>query len=182
MRRSSTLLCVPVLALVLGVAAACGSGQSSPDIATAGNGAAANPTPSLSHDQMVLNFVKCMREQGIDMPDPQPGPKGLAIPEVSGPDKDDPGFVAAMEKGAVALKACEAHAPSGYYGDGQPTREGLETGLKFAKCMRDRGFDVPDPGAEQDSGRDPRNDSQNQQPDTPQFIAAMGECRQESVR
>lgn len=180
MRRSLTL---PVLALVLGAAAACGGDTSNTGIATAATGAAVSPTPSLSHDDMLLNYVKCMRDHGIDMPDPEPGPKGLTIPEASGPPKGAPGFEANLEKLGVAQQACEGLAPPGWFSDGPQSKEDLENGLKFAKCMRDHGFDYPDPGTGQDNAsRNPRDDPRQQQQSSPQYDAAFLECRLESVK
>ncbi|WP_146607429.1 hypothetical protein [Spongiactinospora gelatinilytica] len=58
-----------------------------------------------THDAMV-KFAACMRENGIDMPDPQPG-KGF--PALAKPAKRPRGD-AAMEK---AVKACQDHLPGG---------------------------------------------------------------------
>ncbi|RBQ19745.1 hypothetical protein DP939_13560 [Spongiactinospora rosea] len=57
-----------------------------------------------THDAM-LKFAACMRENGIDMPDPQPG-KGLQMAKPAMRAGGD----AAMEK---AMKACEDHLPGG---------------------------------------------------------------------
>jgi hypothetical protein len=124
-----------------------------------------------------------MREHGIAMRDPEPGPKGgLAIPDIDGPDKAAPGFQAFMDKVTAAGKVCEPLAPPGYFSDGPPSKEDLENGLKFAKCMREHGFDYPDPGTGQDSAsRNPRDDPR-EQPHTPQYDAAFMECRLASVK
>jgi hypothetical protein len=68
------------------------------------------PKPSVEDQQkmeeQLLAFARCMREQGVDMPDPKFGGEGgrfaLELPE--GVDPGDPDFRAAQE-------ACREHSP-----------------------------------------------------------------------
>lgn len=67
-----------------------------------GNG---DRTFSPEEQQAALDMAKCMREHGIDMPDPQPGQgPGIRIQKGGKIDPDDPKFKAALE-------ACKQYAP-----------------------------------------------------------------------
>jgi hypothetical protein len=60
-----------------------------------GNG---DRTFSPEEQQAALDMAKCMREHGIDMPDPQPGQgPGIRIEKGGKIDPDDPKFKAALE-------------------------------------------------------------------------------------
>jgi hypothetical protein len=61
-------------------------------------------TFSPEEQQRALDMAKCMREHGIDMPDPQPGQGGIRIQKGGKIDPDDPKFKAALE-------ACKQYAP-----------------------------------------------------------------------
>jgi hypothetical protein len=65
-----------------------------------GNG---DRTFSPEQQQRMLDFAKCMREHGINMPDPEPG-GGIKITKGSGLNPDDPKFQAALE-------ACRQYMP-----------------------------------------------------------------------
>ncbi|MCF3180520.1 hypothetical protein IPZ70_11320 [Streptomyces polychromogenes] len=80
-----------------------------------------------------LQVRKCLREHGIDAPDPQPGqdPRGMTL----GTGSEDP---EAVKK---AFEACGMQAP----GTGEMPQEDKDKALKWAKCMRDNGVNIPDP-------------------------------------
>ncbi|KAB2347452.1 hypothetical protein [Actinomadura rudentiformis] len=111
-----------------------GSGKENPSVsgtAPAGKGGG-DRMPSM--DQQ-LKFAKCMREHGVDMPDPKPGEaqRGIAIG----------GKGASAEKIEKALKSCRSVA-----GIPEPkpiSQEQKDRMLKFAQCMRQHGVDMPDP-------------------------------------
>ncbi|WP_158881832.1 hypothetical protein [Amycolatopsis anabasis] len=82
-------------------------------------------------------FAKCMREHGVDMPDPEPGENGGVRMKALGADVDK----AKMDE---AHNACKTLLPNG----GEPRKlEGkeLDEARARAKCMRDHGVDMPDP-------------------------------------
>jgi hypothetical protein len=94
-----------------------------------------------------LAFAACMREHGVDMPDPQfqTGPNGggsLSVTVNGDPNTggDDP-----VKK---ADEACRHLIQGVTLGQGNgpgmdpATQEAL---LKFSACMRDHGIDMPDP-------------------------------------
>jgi hypothetical protein len=74
-----------------------------------------------------------MREHGIDIPDPEPGKQP---PVVDGP---------ADSTEHKALEACEQFLPNGGEVE-EVSPEDLEKLRQYAKCMREHGIDMPDPG------------------------------------
>jgi hypothetical protein len=166
----------PALLLLLAAVSACGS-PTGTQVATAGGAAAgATATPSVDaadREERMRQFAACMREHGVDVPDPEPGSGGVRIGGGgAGPGRirpDDPDFRA-------AFGACRSKLPNG----GEPPKlnpEQIEQFRQFAACMREHGVDVPDPDADgrlrigpgQDGGRLPRED--------PEFETAITACR-----
>ncbi|RJL30143.1 hypothetical protein [Bailinhaonella thermotolerans] len=81
-----------------------------------------------------LRFARCMREHGVDMPDPQPGnERTLVIPKGASQDKTN-----------AAMKACAGKAGGGVKAGGLSEAD-KDRMLRYARCMRDNGFDMPDP-------------------------------------
>jgi hypothetical protein len=138
MRRLTrgVLVALP-LALALALTG-CGSDDGGSDVASAGGGKeepVAAGSPSLSRDEMGVKFAQCMRENGIDMADPEPG-KGVMLkvgPEVGKETMDK------------AMEACREYNPMADGAAGaDPQAE--ENGRKFAICMRENGVEAfPDP-------------------------------------
>ncbi|GGN30072.1 hypothetical protein FHR83_004268 [Actinoplanes campanulatus] len=92
--------------------------------------------PSLDPDARNLKFAECLREQGLDVPDPEPG-KGMMLK--FGPDSD-------QQKVQAAMEACREWAPSGVTGGGAADPKRDELMRKQAQCMRDNGVEAfPDP-------------------------------------
>ncbi|MEV7226216.1 hypothetical protein AB0M79_04200 [Polymorphospora sp. NPDC051019] len=121
-----------LFALALG---ACGADPDRRADAAGGGDAAATS----DHDKQ-LAFARCMRENGVDMPDPEP-PKEGAVAAGRPIDSNSPEFTGALE-------ACRSLLPNG----GQPrplSPEQRQKQLEFAKCMRENGIeDYPDPPAD----------------------------------
>jgi hypothetical protein len=149
-RRWKARLGPAVVALAL-LAAACGGGAENADgVATAGNGSAAkNASDKEKSDpqQAGLDFAKCMREHGVDMPDPLAGEGGRIM---IGPSMGSSGEVSAASGPPVGFeeadKACR-HILEDLIGEGGPPLDPKEQdrALKFAQCMREHGVDMPDP-------------------------------------
>ncbi|WP_405783537.1 hypothetical protein [Streptomyces sp. NBC_00859] len=82
----------------------------------------------------------CLRGKGMDVPDLKPGSnpyaQSLAAPAGVSPDK--------WQK---ALEGCGSGVASGGSGggDGGTAQQNQDQQVKIAKCVRDKGFDMPDP-------------------------------------
>lgn len=135
-----------VALLIAAMVAACSQAGAAgdPGVASLQSPGTTQPSPSASVDpqQAFLDYAKCMREHGIDMPDPQvdsgSGKVTMSIGSGSGPiDKD---------KMTTAQTACQhfiANARLG--GDQKLSPEEQDKILAFARCMREHGVDMPDP-------------------------------------
>ncbi|MFG2622159.1 hypothetical protein ACGFXC_31530 [Streptomyces sp. NPDC048507] len=80
-----------------------------------------------------LKVRKCLRDHGIDAPDPEPGqdPRGMTL-----------GGGADPQKMGEAMKACGMQAP----GSGkEPTQEEKDKELRWIQCMRKNGVELKDP-------------------------------------
>jgi hypothetical protein len=92
-----------------------------------------------SDQQKMLDFAKCMREHGVDMPDPQFDGDGRGQITIGGG-----AGTADKSKLDAAQKACQKLMPNG--GEmKKPTPEELDKMRQEAKCMREHGIDMPDP-------------------------------------
>jgi hypothetical protein len=123
------------------VLAAC-SGGSHRAVATAG-GSSSTASSSSNLDQAFIDYVHCMRDHGVDYPDPvqRPGHAGLSL-QFDG-SSDSPEFAAAndacehflqpvidMKRNAVAASM---------------TQEKLDALLAYSRCMRDHQIPLLDP-------------------------------------
>jgi len=129
---------------------------STPNSSTSAAAAAAGQTD----EDKARAFAKCMREHGIDMPDPQVK-DGKMTMKVSGGDK---------KKLDAAQEACKSLMPN----DGKPktpSAADLDRMRALAKCMREHGVNVPDPTAQ-----DPGIKIQGTPGDKGKVDAAMKAC------
>jgi hypothetical protein len=153
-------IAAPLLALALGLGACSGSAET-PAVATAGGATpGASPTAQAA-DQEGRQFAQCMREHGVDLPDPQPGDKGRV--SLDGLDKD---------KVLGAVDACRDLMPSG--GEkGKLNPDQLEKQRALAVCMRANGVpDFPDPDPNGAAVRDYVLDKHSDK-----VLAALEKCR-----
>jgi hypothetical protein len=126
------------------VLAACGGSGDSNGVAsltdTTGqsttNGSSGNTgTGKKDPEEAALEYTKCMREHGVDMPDPGAG--GELRLEVR------PGN---REKVENAQKACEDLLENARPRLSEEQQAAMQEALlAFAKCMRQHGIDMPDP-------------------------------------
>jgi len=145
MTTITRLLATIAVTLLLGLTAACGNASddgddtSLPDAAGASSEAAADNSGDegdLDPEDAMLKFAQCMREHGVDMPDPKPGGgvmvNGEGIPE---------------EQMESAQSACQKYMDMAMPEDGgqELTEEEKQSFLDMAACMRDRGYNFPDP-------------------------------------
>jgi hypothetical protein len=120
------------------------------DAATGSTEAATGTTAPTDPNEAALQFAKCMREHGVDMPDPVVSDngdgKGGAVAIQIGGDGAQPIDQKAME---AANKDCQHFLADASAGFDPPSGAELEKmkeqALAFSKCMRDHGIDMPDP-------------------------------------
>ena len=170
-----------VVGLAAMTAAACGGGGHGRDgIASAdgsGAGAAArgSTTTSIPADEAMLQFTRCMREHGIDLPDPDENGSVLLAPDDGDIDVHNDEF-------REAERACMEFLPS-RDGVSEEDAAQMEDKLRaLAECMRDHGFDIPDPVIVRPGDQAP-GDIPDDPPDIdfddPEFRAAERECSEE---
>jgi hypothetical protein len=167
------------LALMLAVAGCGGGGNNRDGVASLSGANKPTTTTSagpVSKQKAALEFARCMRQHGIDMPDPQFSGNRITQELRGGPGKkgpDDPKFKAAQQ-------ACNKYLPNG----GQPPKlnpQERQQLVEFARCMREHGIDVPDPGPNSGgivvkrSGANGRNAPEPE--DDPKFKAAQQACQ-----
>jgi hypothetical protein len=159
--RRRMLGAVAVVALM--ILSAC-SGSDGDDVASAGgeenpaNPAATEDAAPLDEDAQALVFAECVRDNGVDMPDPGPGQQGLvdAFRAVAG-DYDR----ATLRQ---ALSACQDLMPQ--YAQEQHADDDWQ--LQLAECLREQGLEVSD---------NPFEDAHSGAIDQNEFAAAMEVCR-----
>lgn len=148
---------LPVAALGL-VLAACGGEAHSEGIASLEEETAEGPTTtalaaSTDPEQAMLDFTQCMRDHGVDMPDPQMGPGGGSFGfSIEGEIGEAPAD-GEMQQMQEASEACN-HLLEGMVQEFEmpDMSEMQDQMLAFSQCMRDQGIDYPDPVFTEDGG------------------------------
>ncbi|WP_043630189.1 hypothetical protein [Nonomuraea candida] len=163
----SALVTAP-LALTLLLTGCGGDGGGGSDVASVSGGTggqtAAGAKPSTNPQEQGLKFAQCMRENGVDVPDPDSS--GRFMMKF---DKNTP-----QEKVQAAQEACKQYAPSGQRKNGGDPKM-AENLRKLAQCMRDNGVEAyPDPegGMMRITG---------EVGDDPDFESAQQKCQKESA-
>lgn len=171
MRRQLRAAGLAALIAAVALAAGCGGSDGS-----AGDAAASVDDRREGFRDAMLEYARCMRDEGIDMPDPSPGEGGgMAFRRGPGTDADTPAFEAADEKCRELLEDVDPPELSD-----EQREEFEQRALAFARCMREQGIDMPDPQLDgdgrvrmrvgPDAGVDPRD---------PAFQEASEACRDE---
>lgn len=158
------------VALTLVVAACGGSGDSNgvaslTDTGTATNGSSGSGGVSpKERREAELKFAQCMREHGVDMPDPVNGRFDLRV---------KPGD---QKKAGEAQRACQKYlqdvAPRM---SAEQQAEMRQAALDYAKCMRDHGIEMADPQFQEGGGMTMRMPP-NTREDDPKFKDAQKAC------
>jgi hypothetical protein len=179
MTRSPLILAAAAAALALG---ACGSSSND------GGGGAKGASGQDKAFEGALKFSQCMREHGIDMPDPQRvGKGGIKLSGGKGLNFNDP-------KTKSAQSACQKYMQIGGGETLDPAKRAKlqEAALNYARCMRGHGVNMPDPklagnggltfqvgpgrgGPKSSDGSGPRS-GVGANPDSPKFKAADKAC------
>ncbi len=163
-RRPGRAAVVAVVAVMLALlAAGCGgtAGAGTDGVATAGGAKDAETDDAKAEkdpQQAGLDFARCMREHGVDMPDPEFGGDGFI--RVGPRDAAASGEATAGEPTRPpagfeeADKACRHFLDDLVQDGGGPIdAEAQDRMLKFAECMREHGVDMPDPEFSGGGGR-----------------------------
>ncbi|MEV4429519.1 hypothetical protein ACN9M0_39220 [Streptomyces sp. R-07] len=128
-RRIIRTAAAPSLAAALALFATACSGS-----APGGNDGSVNEEGKKA-DQ-AFEHRKCLREHGLDVPEPKPGENGVGL-TIGGDGMS-------KEKMEKAFKACASKAGGAGFGK-EPTQADKDKALAYAKCMRENGFNMPDP-------------------------------------
>ncbi len=167
-RLASTATAVLLGALTLALAA-CGQGDDGggSQVASLGNtattasdasaadgaasdGADGETSTTVDPEDAFLAFARCMREHGVDMPDPQVDDNGRGVIQVGGPGGD--GEAQPIDKDTLdaAQQACQPLIDDVVQArqqdlDPEQVQQMQDQALAFSQCMRDHGIDFPDP-------------------------------------
>jgi hypothetical protein len=159
---------IGILALVATVAlGACGGSPA----------AGSTTSTTVDPDQAMLDFAKCMREHGVDMPDPETDGAGRGRVTFSAKAGGE-------ETMDAAQKACQKYMNAAGPGSLDPEdRQKLQDAMvAFAKCMRAKGIDMPDPQTGSGGGIVMRAKPGQRPPeDDAEFTAAEKECREQHL-
>jgi hypothetical protein len=159
-----------LLALPLAVAACGGGGGKSNGVASLGDGEPTATTSPGGGDptQAALAYARCMRQHGVNVPDPKVDANGRIAQQMPpGVGPDDP-------KVKAAQQACKQYAPNG----GEPEKvdpQQQQQMLAFARCMRQHGINIADPKPGEGINAD---GAAGVNPNSPEFKAADQACQQ----
>jgi hypothetical protein len=150
-----------VLVAAVVLAGCGGSSSKGPQVAnvTGSSGSTSSPTaPSSSTDprDTILQFARCMRANGVNMPDPAPGSTSFRF---GGPGQDKAKTSAAMQK-------CQHFMQGGTASPNDPKVK--DRIAKLNDCLRAHGLDVQDT---------PNGPKINGTPSQQQVQAAMTACQ-----
>jgi hypothetical protein len=162
----TTTLAALAVAGLLGACGGSGDGSSSDDVASASDDESAEQAQADDEggtEQELLDWVECMRDEGVDIPDPTRdadgnlvisgngieigGGGGASTSSDNGDSEGDEGPSFTPEELEAAEEACGPPPgldPGDMSEEDQQAME--EAALEFAQCMRDEGIeDFPDP-------------------------------------
>jgi hypothetical protein len=154
------LLALPI-ALCSMALAACGGGGSS-----------SSGSSEADFREAALKHARCMREHGVDMPDPTFSPGGGIKQEVRGEPGDK---LRMLDAERACRKYLEAVRPPKLSKEDE--QRFREQALRFARCMREHGIDMPDPTFGDGGRLKMRIDgASGAGPGSPRFDAAQEAC------
>jgi hypothetical protein len=171
MRRRRMVLLTAAVALMPLLVGCAGTDDGGDGVAAAEGGspdATASPgeAPASDPADRQLQFTRCMRDQGIDVPDPDPnggfGGRG-SLGDV------DP------EQFRKALEACRQYA-GGADGQAGPSEADKQKMLDYIRCLRGEGVDIADPDPE--TGRPQAGDLQKFLRPDAEMKAAQRACEE----
>ncbi|MBO2445770.1 hypothetical protein J4573_01580 [Actinomadura barringtoniae] len=157
------------MAAVALLGAACnGSGSGSGDGDKKGSGSSNAASGNGSSMDQGLKLAKCMREHGVNMPDPKAGEDSHSIS--IGGDGSSP------EKIQKAMDACRKVPGTGLSSQKELTQAQKDKMIKFAQCMRQNGVNMPDPKFSSGGGAAPAMRLPDAGPEKDKFDKANKAC------
>jgi hypothetical protein len=183
-RLTRTLLAI----LAVGTLAACGGGGGGDDDGVASLGTDETPADdgggddgddeptAAEREDAMLEFTECMREHGVDMPDPDTGGGGgpVIMRREAGSAADEEAFEEAQEECGSIMEDAFGDRPQR---DPEEEAEMQDNALAYAQCMRDHGIDFPDPDFSEGGMAMRLGDGID--PEDPDFIEAEEACQPE---
>ena len=124
-----------------------------------------------------LKFARCMRENGVDMPDPQTDENGRVVIVGGGPGKaggdamSDPDF---QKADAACRKFLQDALPPKI--SEEQAKEFKDKALAHARCMREQGVDFPDPRIGEGGEVSVEIGGDGIDPESPKFKVAQEKC------
>ena len=92
---------------------------------------------------MALKWAQCMRQHGVNMPDPVNGViRAQASP---GPNGEATTLDPNSQQFQDAQNACKQYSPNGGQAGGAPSQAMIDAATKYAQCMRSHGVPIQDP-------------------------------------
>ena len=138
-------------------------------------------------EDAMLEYAQCMRDNGVDMPDPEFGDDGsVSIRAEGGPGAEggsggeDADFEAAEEECSPIMEEARPEVDI----DPEEQAEMQDRMLEVAQCMREKGHDMPDPEFTDDGGvlmrSGPPGGGEGGEGPGPEFEADMEDCQDEA--
>jgi hypothetical protein len=154
---------VPLLAAFAATASlvACGAEKEDP------SSPASAQTQEAKNRKAMLDFARCMREHGVDMPDPQFSAGRVTQRMKGGNPEQTQAAEKACEKYRAQIKAPEMSASD--------KEEFKKAALANARCMREHGIDFPDPQFDENGGARIKI-GKGLNPESAKFQAAQKAC------
>lgn len=150
-RQPRSILAMIALAAML---AACTATAAAPSVASlddpATSGApGSSPSPSaMTPQDAALAYARCMRENGVDMPDPVVSTDGDGSVSI-GQSRPDGGPSISKDDFREAEQTCRHLMEAAMPEAGPPlSAEDMDKMLAFAQCMRENGIPMEDPSAD----------------------------------
>jgi hypothetical protein len=148
-RLVQTIAFVLASGVLAASAAACGGSDDEPEVAALPAATETGEAPTGATTEAVrdprdilVDFTRCLREEGVDVPDPDfeaaPGEARERLEE-AGIDLDDPHVQEAVQTCQPLLAGIlQSFSPEQI----QAFRDAI---VEYAECMREQGIDLPDP-------------------------------------
>lgn len=143
-----------------------------PGIDGSGPDAAPDGTAPTDSEEAMLAYTECMRDRGVEMPDPGPAADGGPAVIAMDVDPGDDDFQAA----ATACEPLMEAAFGAIEPDPEEEAEMRENMLAYAECMREQGIDMPDPVFSEKGGIEVNDARPAGEASHDEFMAAAEEC------